>query len=260
MELLQPQTLISLLTLVLLELVLGIDNIIFISILAGKLPTPALQRRARNVGLLLAMGMRVLLLLGITWLIGLQAEWFRVLGHGFSGRDLILLAGGLFLIVKSTSEIHHKLEHAADGPPVAPVVTSLAWVLLQIVLIDIVFSFDSILTAVGLVDDVWVMVVAVIISIGLMMLFAGAIGRFVDKNPTIKVLALSFLLMIGTLLVAEGFHYHFEKGYVYFAMAFSLGVEMLNLRVRRPAAVVAPPHSEAETPTGLSEPNNTVRW
>lgn len=230
-ELLTVDSLISLLTLTLLEIVLGIDNIIFISILALKLPAIQ-QGKARTIGILLALGVRVILLFAITWIVSLQQNLFSILGMGFSGRDLILLGGGLFLIAKSTSEIHGKLEgeevHATSGKGSA----TLKSVIIQIVLIDIVFSFDSILTAVGLVKQVEIMIIAVIISMTVMLFFAKAIGNFVDKHPTIKMLALSFLIMIGMLLVAEAFEYHVPKGYVYFAMAFSLGVEFLNMRIR----------------------------
>ncbi|HUG15453.1 MAG TPA: TerC family protein [Thermomicrobiales bacterium] len=221
---------IALLTLTTLEIVLGIDNIIFISILAEKLP-PAQQQRARLVGLGLAMFMRIALLFSLAWVIGLTAPWFELLGRDFSGRDLILLGGGLFLLGKATFEIHDKLE-GEQGHASGRVAASFTAVIIQIMLLDIVFSLDSVITAVGMADDVEVMVAAVVIAIGVMMVSARAISEFVDRHPTVKILALSFLLLIGMSLVAEGFHQHIPKGYIYFAMAFSVGVELLNMRVR----------------------------
>ena len=217
-------------TLTLLEIVLGIDNIVFISILAGKLPAHQ-QDKARLVGLALAMIMRILLLLTLAWLVGLTEPLFDVMDHSFSGRDLILLGGGLFLIAKSTREIHHKLE-GEDRTEVGghPSFTS---VIIQILLLDIVFSLDSVITAVGMVDEVEVMIAAVVVAVGVMMVSAGAIGRFVDKHPTVKLLALSFLLLIGFTLTAEGLGQHISKGYIYFAMGFSIFVEMLNLRLQK---------------------------
>ncbi|MGB3616982.1 MAG: TerC family protein [Catalinimonas sp.] len=232
-HLLTADALISLLTLTLLEIVLGIDNIIFISILAGKLPDPAQQKRARTLGLAAAMITRVLLLLGISWIIGLKNDLFAVFGVGFSGRDLILLAGGLFLVAKSVSEIHGKLEGHEEAHGTTKKVQSLAAIIVQIMLIDVVFSFDSILTAVGLAEHVEIMIVAVVIAIGIMMIFAKTVSDFVHRNPTIKMLALSFLILIGFLLVVEAFDTHVPKGYVYFAMAFSLLVELLNMRMRK---------------------------
>jgi len=225
-----PQIWIAFVTLFALEVVLGIDNIIFISILAGKLP-PAEQPRARTLGLGLAMGTRILLLLSIAWMARLTAPIVTVGDYALSGRDLILLVGGLFLIAKSTFEIHDKLE-GAEGHKSAKVRARFGAVLVQIALLDIVFSLDSVITAVGMVQQVAVMVAAVIAAIVVMMLFAGPVSAFVERHPTIKVLALSFLILIGTSLVAEGLHFHIPKGYVYFAMAFSVGVEMLNLRLR----------------------------
>jgi predicted tellurium resistance membrane protein TerC len=227
-----PQVWIAFLTLFALEVVLGIDNIIFISILAGKLPHEE-QGRARTIGLALAMITRILLLVSIAWIARLTNPLFAVLGFELSGRDLILLVGGLFLIAKSTFEIHDKLE-GEEGHKSAKVRAGFGAVLVQIALLDIVFSLDSVITAVGMVDRVAVMVAAVIAAVLVMMFFAGPVSRFVDKHPTIKVLALSFLILIGTSLVAEGLHFHIPKGYVYFAMAFSVGVEMINLRVRPP--------------------------
>jgi predicted tellurium resistance membrane protein TerC len=225
-----PQAWIALFTLTVLEIVLGVDNIIFISILAGKLPKDQ-QPRARRVGLLLAMITRILLLFSIAWIIRLTAPWFTVFRHAFSGRDLILLVGGLFLIGKATHEIHDKLEGEV-GHSSARVAASFASVIIQIMLLDIVFSLDSVITAVGMADDLGVMVAAVMIAVGVMMLSAGAISGFVDRHPTVKILALSFLILIGVSLTAESFGHHIPKGYIYFAMAFSVFVEMINLRVR----------------------------
>jgi predicted tellurium resistance membrane protein TerC len=232
MELLtDPQAWIALATLTLLELVLGIDNIIFISILVNKLPR-AQQNIARRLGLFMAMFMRIGLLLVLAWIVGLVAPLFTVLGQEISGRDLILISGGLFLIYKSTGEIHQSLE-GEEAPNTSGARAALTAVILQIMVVDLVFSLDSIITAVGMVDDVRVMITAVVISVGLMMLFAAAIGRFVNDHPTIKMLALAFLVVVGVVLVAEGFDHHVPKGYVYFAMAFSLGVEVLNIRLRK---------------------------
>jgi predicted tellurium resistance membrane protein TerC len=229
-----PQAWIALLTLTALELVLGIDNIIFISILVDKVP-PERREFARRLGLFMAMFMRIALLLVLSWVIGLVEPLFTVLGQEVSGRDLILILGGLFLIWKSTGEIHQSLE-GVEGSASTAVKATFAAVIVQIMLVDIVFSLDSIITAVGMVDEVAVMIAAVIISVGLMMLFAGAIGRFVSQHPTIKMLALSFLVVVGVVLIAEGFGHHVPKGYVYFAMAFSVMVEMLNIRMRGRAA------------------------
>lgn len=229
-----PQTWIAFVTLTLLELVLGIDNIIFISILVDKLPE-ARREAARRLGLFMAMFMRIGLLLVLAWIIGLVAPLFSAFGKDISGRDLILILGGLFLVWKSTTEIHHSIEGVEDQHA-APSRASFSAVILQIMLVDLVFSLDSIITAVGMVDDVRVMIAAVIASVGMMMVFAGPIGRFVSDHPTIKMLALSFLVVVGVVLVSEGFGTHVPKGYVYFAMAFSLCVEMLNIRMRRRAA------------------------
>ena len=235
MELLtNPQTWIAFATLTLLELVLGIDNIIFISILVDKLPKEK-REFARRIGLFMAMFMRIGLLLVLAWIVGLVAPLFSVFGKDISGRDLILILGGMFLIWKSTTEIHQSMEGEEEHGSSA-VKATFAAVILQIMVIDLVFSLDSIITAVGMVDDVRVMIAAVIASVGLMMLFAGPIGRFVSDHPTIKMLALSFLVVVGVVLVAEGFDHHVPKGYVYFAMAFSLGVEMLNIRMRKRSA------------------------
>jgi predicted tellurium resistance membrane protein TerC len=232
--LLDPQIWIALVTLTALEIVLGIDNVVFISILAGKLP-PEQQSRARRVGLSLAMFMRIALLLSLAWIIRLKTPLFAIAGHEFSGRDLILLAGGLFLLAKSTHEIHQKLE-GEEGHSSARIRPSFASVIVQILLLDIVFSLDSVITAVGMVDQIGVMIAAVVIAVGFMMVFAAPISRFVDQHPTVKMLALSFLILIGVTLVAEGFGQHIPKGYIYFAMAYSVGVEMLNMRLRTRAA------------------------
>ena len=234
MELLaDPQAWIAFATLTALELVLGIDNIVFISILVDKLPR-ARQDLARRLGLFMAMFMRIGLLLVLSWIIGLRAPLLVVVGQEISGRDLILIAGGLFLIWKSTAEIHQSLEGEA-GHSSGAVKATFAAVIVQIMVVDMVFSLDSIITAVGMVDRLAVMVAAVIASVGLMMLFAAAIGRFVSEHPTIKMLALSFLVVVGVVLIAEGFDHHVPKGYVYFAMAFSMAVEMLNIRMRKRA-------------------------
>jgi predicted tellurium resistance membrane protein TerC len=233
-----PSVWIAFATLSVLELVLGIDNIVFISILAGKLP-PEQQSRARYIGLALALVMRVILLFSLTWVIGLTAPLFNVLGQDISGRDLVLLIGGLFLIGKSTHEIHGSLE-GEEGHKSAKVYASFVGVLVQIALLDIVFSLDSVITAVGMVDRIEIMIAAVVVSILFMMAFAKSIGAFVQKHPTVKMLALSFLLLIGVTLIAEGFDQHIPKGYIYFAMAFSVLVEILNLRLRK--AKAAPVH------------------
>ena len=232
MELLtQPHMWVALATLTILELVLGIDNIIFISILVSKLPK-AKQEMARRIGLFMAMFMRIGLLLLLSVIIGLVEPLFSVFDQTFSGRDLILLIGGLFLIWKSTGEIHHSLE-GDESPADIKAKVSFTAIIVQIMLIDLVFSLDSIITAVGMVDDVRIMIAAVVISLALMMLFAKAIGEFVDAHPSIKMLALSFLVVVGVVLVAEGFGHHVPKGYIYFGMAFAFGVEMLNIRFRK---------------------------
>ncbi|MFN3544539.1 MAG: TerC family protein [Thiobacillus sp.] len=231
-----PNAWIAFAMLTALELVLGIDNIIFISILVDKLP-PHQREFARRLGLGMAMFMRIGLLLVLAWIIGLTAPLFSVVGEEISGRDLILIGGGLFLLWKSTSEIHQSLE-GEEGHGSRAVKSTFAAVILQIMVIDLVFSLDSIITAVGMVKELAVMIAAVVASVGLMMLFAGAIGRFVSTHPSIKMLALSFLVAVGVMLIAEGFGHHVPKGYLYFAMAFSLTVEMLNIRMRRRAAAV----------------------
>ena len=226
-----PQAWIGFATLTVLEIVLGIDNIVFISILADKLPRDK-QGRARIIGLGLAMLTRILLLFSLTWVIGLTAPLFTVLGEEISGRDLVLILGGLFLLAKSTHEIHGNLE-GEEGEKSVRVGPSMMSVLIQIALLDIVFSLDSVITAVGMVDEIGVMIAAVVVAIGFMMAFSGTISAFVSRHPTIKMLALSFLILIGVTLIAEGLDQHIPKGYIYFAMAFSVGVEMLNLRARR---------------------------
>jgi len=222
---------IALITLTFLEVVLGVDNVIFISILSSKLP-PALQPRARRVGLLAAMVMRILLLMSIAWIIRLTAPLITVFGRDISGRDLILLGGGLFLLGKATLEIHERLE-GEEGHGSASVTASFAAVIAQIMLLDVVFSLDSVITAVGMAEDLSVMVVAVVLAVGIMMVSAEPISAFVNRHPTVKVLALSFLLLIGVSLVGDGLGMHIPKGYIYFAMGFSVFVEMINLRVRR---------------------------
>ena len=231
--LLTPEVWIAFLTLTALELVLGIDNIIFISILVDKLPREK-QELARRIGLFLAMFMRIGLLLVLSWIVGLTAPVFTLLGQDISGRDLILISGGLFLIWKSTGEVHQLLE-GEEGEASRSVPSSFVAVIGQIIVIDLVFSLDSIITAVGMVSEVAVMIAAVVASVGLMMVFASAIGRFVSDHPTIKMLALSFLVVVGVVLIADGFGHHVPKGYIYFAMAFSVGVEMLNIRMRKKA-------------------------
>ena len=231
-SLLTVDALISLLSLTLMEIVLGIDNIIFISILCNRLPEDQ-QDKARNLGLLLALFMRIALLFGISWLVSLKTPLFELFNFEFTGRDLILIAGGIFLIYKSTTEIHEKLEGTAEEEGQQKKIGSFQAVLVQIVLLDIVFSFDSILTAVGLVKNVYIMIIAVVISLGIMMLAAKTISDFIQRHPTVKMLALSFLLMIGMLLFVEGFGVHVPKGYIYFAIFFSLLVEFLNLKMKK---------------------------
>lgn len=227
-----PQVWIAFTTLTALELVLGIDNIVFISILAGKLPSDQ-QKKARTLGLALAMFTRIALLFSLSWMIRLTAPLFAVLGNAISGRDLILIAGGLFLLGKSTHEIHQKLE-GDEGHASARIKPSFASVIVQILLLDVVFSLDSVITAVGMVDEIAIMIAAVVVAIVFMIAFAGPISNFVERRPTVKMLALSFLLLIGMTLVADGLGQHIPKGYIYFAMAFSVFVELLNLKLRKP--------------------------
>ncbi len=232
----QPESLIALLTLTALEIVLGIDNVIFLSILAGKLPAEE-RPKARRIGLALAMLMRIALLFGLSWVVRLTAPLFSLLSYEISGRDLILIGGGLFLIAKSTYEIHHRLEDEAAAATGSGGHASFASVITQILILDMVFSLDSVITAVGMSDEIAVMVTAVVAAVGFMMFFAGAIGEFVERHPTVKMLALSFLLLIGTALVADGLDHHIPKGYIYFAMGFSVFVEALNLRARHKPAI-----------------------
>jgi predicted tellurium resistance membrane protein TerC len=244
-----PEAWIALLTLTVLEIVLGIDNIIFISILAGKLPADR-QSRARTLGLALAMVTRILLLLSLTWVMRLTTPLFAILGHEFSGRDLILLFGGVFLIWKSTHEIHERLEGDSESARTARAGVTMGSVLVHIALLDIVFSLDSVITAVGMANHVAVMIVAIILAVGFMMFASRLISAFVERHPTVKMLALSFLLLIGVTLIAESLGQHISKGYVYFAMAFSVLVEMLNLRagkrIGRPGPTAGPAsHSRA---------------
>ena len=227
----QPEAWVALATLIALEIVLGIDNLIFISILVARLPKEQ-QEKARKLGLGLALAARLLLLFSIVWVMGLVEPWFIVLENEISGRDLILIIGGLFLLTKSTHEIHNSLE-VVEKDTSGVTVSSFTSVLVQIAILDIVFSLDSVITAVGLVDHISIMVIAVIVSIAVMLLSAKAIGEFVDKNPTIKMLALSFLILIGVTLMAEGLDVHVPKGYIYFAMAFSFVVELLNIKMRK---------------------------
>jgi len=229
-----PQAWIAFVTLLGLEIVLGIDNVVFISILAGKLPASE-QAKARYVGLGLAMFMRIALLFSLSWVIRLTDPLFAIYGHEISGRDLILIFGGLFLLAKATHEIHQKLE-GEEGQSSARVKPSFSSVIIQILLLDIVFSLDSVITAVGMVDTISIMIAAVVIAVAFMMLFAAPISNFVERHPTFKMLALSFLLLIGFTLIAEGWHRHIPKGYIYAAMAFSVFVEVLNMKLRKPAA------------------------
>ena len=229
---LKPETWLSLFTLTLMEIVLGIDNIVFISILTSKLPEPE-QPKARKIGLALALVARLGLLMAISWVMRLTAELFKVFNHGFSGRDLILLGGGMFLLIKATHEIYDKLEggHGTEGGGART--SSFGSILVQIIALDLVFSLDSVITAVGMSDHIPVMVVAMIAAVGVMLVFAGSINGFVNRHPSMKILALSFLLLIGVMLVVDGMGQHVGKGYIYFAMAFSLGVELINMRFRK---------------------------
>jgi predicted tellurium resistance membrane protein TerC len=229
-ELFTSENAIALLTLSGLEIVLGIDNIVFISILVAKLPSDQ-QAAARRIGLLLAMGMRIALLLAISWVMGLTQTLFSILEHSFTGRDLILIVGGLFLVAKATYEIHDKLEGSEHGQA-TPKAVRFGQILVQIMLLDIVFSLDSVITAVGMAGDVRIMIAAVVIAVLVMMVSAASISAFIEKHPTMKMLALSFLLLIGVVLIADGFGQHVSKGYIYFAMAFSLFVEVMNIRIR----------------------------
>ncbi|MCT6698188.1 TerC family protein [Rheinheimera sp. 4Y26] len=240
-----PEAWIALGTLAALEIVLGIDNIIFLSILVGRLPEK--QRAfARRLGLGLAMFARLALLFSISWVMGLTETWFTVLGNDISGRDVILIGGGLFLLAKSTQEIHHSLEGADDDETSAPKVVgnNLMMILIQIMILDIVFSLDSVITAVGLVNNIEIMAIAIVAAVLVMMFAAKSIGDFVDAHPSIKILALSFLIMVGAMLIIEGFDVHVPKGYIYFAMAFSVTVEMINIRMRKKKSVPVKLHKE----------------
>lgn len=232
--LLSTEGLIAFLTLSILEIVLGIDNIIFISILTNKLPEDS-RPKARFAGISLALVMRILMLFGITWIIKLTEPLFTVLDMALTGRDLVLIIGGLFLLAKSTSEIHHKMEAEESKEKEVKSVAkkSFASIIIQIALLDIVFSFDSILTAIGMTDQLLIMILAVIVSLAVMLVFAGKIAAFIEKHPTLQILALSFLILIGVMLIADGFHQHISKGYIYFAVSFSLLVEVINIRVRK---------------------------
>jgi predicted tellurium resistance membrane protein TerC len=237
-----PEAWIALGTLTALEIVLGIDNIIFISILVGRLPQHQ-RELGRRVGISLAMVTRLALLFSIAWVMGLKQPWFSVLGQEISGRDLILIGGGLFLLFKSTHEIHNSLEGVEESAEV-PAVAGLASVLVQIAILDIVFSLDSVITAVGLVEHVSIMAIAIILAVAVMLMAAKPIGDFVDRHPTIKVLALSFLILVGVTLIVEGFDIHVPRGYIYFAMAFSVSVEMLNIRMRKKLAAPVKLHKQ----------------
>jgi predicted tellurium resistance membrane protein TerC len=237
--LLTADGLLALATLSAMEIVLGIDNVVFIAILVGRLPE-ARRELARRLGLILALGIRILLLFAITWIMGLTAPLFSVLGHGVSGRDLILLGGGLFLIFKATWEIYDKVEASHHERTAAAARAAFGWVIFQILLLDIVFSLDSVITAVGMANDLAIMVTAMVIAMLIMLVSAGTVSRFIDSHPSLKILALAFLLLIGVMLVAEGMGSHIEKGYIYFAMAFSLLVELVNMRYHRKREAAAP--------------------
>ena len=248
----EPQVWIAFVTLTALEIVLGVDNIIFITILVGRLP-PRMRNRARTLGLALAMGTRILLLLSLAWIMTLTEPFFSVYGKNFSGRDLILIGGGLFLLWKSVHEIHNSLEGAAEEQH-APSRATFSSVLIQIAVIDIVFSLDSVITAVGLVDQVGVMITAIVVAVLVMMFAARSIGEFVDRHPTIKMLALAFLIIVGMALLADGFGFHVPRGYIYFAMAFSVAVEMLNIRLRQRMAERSQSVRLHKSPPGDAEP------
>lgn len=242
-----PQAWMALATLTALEIVLGVDNIIFISILVGRLPEKQ-RDQARIIGLGLAMGMRILLLLSLTWMMKLTTPLFELFAHAFSGRDLIMLAGGLFLIAKSTHEVHNSLEGTHETVSTNQVAqANLTAILIQIALIDMIFSLDSVITAVGMARDVSVMIIAVIISVGIMMFSAKAIGDFVEQHPTFKMLALSFLILVGVALLGEGLGFHIPKGYIYFSMAFSVGVEILNMKIRQKSPETVKLHKKTLT-------------
>lgn len=244
--LLTTEGIVSLLTLTFLEIVLGIDNIVFISITADRLPVHQ-QKKARTLGISLALLVRIALLFGVSWIIGLKEPFITVGNFELSLRDLILIAGGLFLLAKSTSEIHAKLEGEDEALHAAKVV-SLRGAIIQIILLDVVFSLDSILTAVGLVDEILIIIIAIVISLGVMLIFATTISNFINNHPSMKLLAVSFLMMIGLVLVIEGLHVHVPKGYIYFAMAFSLGIEVLNMKIRKRSKPVTLKKSDVNAP------------
>lgn len=239
-HLLSLENLLALVTLTAMEIVLGIDNIVFLAILTGKLP-PEQQTKARRLGLFAAMFMRILLLLALSWIMRLTQPLFAVFGHAVSGRDLILLVGGVFLIAKATWEIHDKLEVPGPHGPTEKAAASFGMAVLQIMVLDIIFSLDSVLAAVGMARHLAVMIAAIVVAVGVMLVFADAVTHLIERHPTLKMLALSFLLLIGVMLVAEGSGQHIQKGYIYFAMAFSLGVELLNMRLRKVVVMGAPP-------------------
>jgi predicted tellurium resistance membrane protein TerC len=241
----EPESWVAFATLLAIEIVLGVDNVVFISIVADKLPSKQ-QQRARTLGLALAMGTRIALLFSMSWIIHLTAPLFSLLDHAVSGRDLLLLTGGLFLLGKSTLEIHHKLEAGKANGGSGQIATSFAGVIIQILLLDIVFSLDSVITAVGMVDQITIMVAAVILATIIMIVFAAAISSFVERHPTFKMLALGFLLLVGVMLIAEGLHQHVPKGYIYFAMAFAVFIELLNMRMR-PKLITGPMNGRQNT-------------
>jgi predicted tellurium resistance membrane protein TerC len=255
-QIFSPENIISLVSLSAMEIVLGIDNIVFLAILSQRV-APHQQKKVRKLGLSLALGMRLMLLFTISWIMGLTAPLFTVWSKGFSGRDLVLLGGGLFLIAKATHEIHDKLEVQHEAENTGKSVGSFGAALVQIIALDLVFSLDSVITAVGMAPQIWIMVVAMVLAVGVMLLSADAISAFITRHPSMKVLALSFLLLIGVLLVAEGFGKHIEKGYIYFAMAFSFLVELLNLRMRRKSQPVVL-HHRFEEPTGPDRPQQKL--
>ncbi len=254
-----PQGLISLVTLSAMEIVLGIDNVVFLSILVGKLPRER-QPSARRIGLVLALGTRILLLFSLSWVMSLTKPLFEVAGHAVAGRDLVLFGGGGFLIAKATREIHEKLESPfADDAPHVTGSSSFGWVLVQVAVLDVVFSLDSVVTAVGMANDLPIMIAAMVIAMAVMLFFAGLIGDFVHEHPTMKMLALSFLILIGVMLVAEGMGQHVSKAYIYFAMAFSFVVELINLRLIKAHVTRLPPAPKQTPPAGGETPEHPAR-
>jgi predicted tellurium resistance membrane protein TerC len=252
-ELWSPEGLLSLVTLSAMETVLGIDNVVFLSILVGKLPR-AQQPSARRIGLVLALGTRILLLFSLSWVMSLTAPLFQLFGHAISGRDLVLFGGGGFLIAKATREIHEKIEspYEEEMPHIGGS-SAFGWVLVQVAVLDVVFSLDSVVTAVGMANALPIMISAMVIAMGVMLFFAGLIGDFVHRHPTMKMLALSFLILIGVMLVAEGMGQHIAKGYIYFAMAFSFVVELINLRLIKAQATIVPPAPKPVEPPASEE-------